>query len=395
MVDFITKAVIKDYKNIDDPKVRHKYGILSGVISIICNIILFTAKIIIGIFSGSISIVADAFNNLSDMASCIVTIIGFKMASKPADSKHPFGHGRIEYVAGHIVAFTIVVMGVELIKSSFESILNPIKLEISITTVAVLAASIGMKIWMGYFNGRIGKKINSPALKAASKDSFSDCIATSVVLGASILQGYTGINVDGFAGLCVAVFVIIAGITSANDTIQPLLGEMPSEELVRKIREEVLEDKRVLGAHDIMVHNYGPGRTYVSLDAELPVNLTLLKAHDIIDAAEKRIKEKLNCEVSIHVDPIDNRDKETLRIKNIVEVLVHGIDPDIKIHDFQLVNNDENKRLSFDVEIPCEKDINAKALSMEIERRLRLKDINYGINITIDRCYIHEFEYKS
>ncbi len=393
MTNLLIKAFIKEYKNIDDPRVRSRYGTFSGVISIICNIILFIIKITIGVLSGSISIIADAFNNLSDMASCIVTIFGFKMASKPADLKHPFGHGRLEYIAGQLIAFIIVVMGVELVKSSFEKILNPSDLELSLALIIILSVSILIKMWMGYFNKKIGKIISSPALIATSKDSFSDCLATSVVLGASILQGLTGVKIDGFAGLLVAGFVIFSGVSAANDTIQPLLGEMPSDELVEKIKAEVLSDKRILGLHDLMVHNYGPGRVYVSLDAELPINLTILQAHEIIDAAENRIKEKLGCEISIHMDPIDNRDKETLRFKNIVEVIVHGINKEIRIHDFQLNRHEERVNLSFDVEIPGESTLDPKEISLDIENRLRDKGVNGGINITIDRCYIHEFEH--
>lgn len=390
MINVLAKRFIKDYKNYENPKVRQSYGSLLGVIGIILNISLFAMKLSIGVLSGSISILADAFNNLSDMSSGVISLIGFKMSSKPADKKHPFGHGRIEHIAGQIVSFAIIIMGFELFKTSFEKIIHPEKLEFSVVVMAILIVSIFIKLFMGIINIKVAKQINAPILKATAYDSFTDSIATTVVLVATILQAKTGINFDGFAGILVAVFVIFAGIKSTNETIQPLLGQMPSEETVASITKEVLKDKKILGVHDLVVHDYGHGVVYAIIHIELQSDLTIVEAHEILDAAEKRVNENLNIYLSTHLDPVDYIDKNTLHLKNITECVVEKIDKNLKIHDFQVVHYEDRDKISFDVDIANDYKIKPENLSRMIEKMLKERIENIETNIRIDTYYVYQ-----
>ena len=295
MTELLLKIFIKNSNDTDNPVVRQKYGMLSGIVGITCNIILFLLKFLAGIITGAVSVAADAFNNLSDAGSSIVTFIGFKVSGKPADTEHPFGHGRIEYISGLIVAAAIIVMGVELFRSSVARIFNPDEMYFSILSVIILVGSILMKTWMFLFNRSLGKRLDSAAMLATSTDSLSDCVATAVVLLSLLLWKITGINIDGIAGTIVAIFVFVAGVQAARDTLQPLLGQPADEKLAHKIEDTVKEDEHVIGVHDLIVHDYGPGRRFASLHAELPYNMDMLDAHEIIDTAEKRVKNNLGC----------------------------------------------------------------------------------------------------
>ena len=305
MTNLLTKLFIRNSDDINNPVVRKHYGTLAGAVGIFCNLLLFTIKILAGLLTGAISIVADAFNNLSDAGSSIVTLIGFRMAGKPADHDHPFGHGRIEYIAGLIVSALILLMGFELLKSSVEKILNPTPLESSNISILILIVSVCIKLWMGFFNRKIGKKLNATAMIATSADSFNDCVATTAVLIGFLVFKFANINLDGYMGVAVALFVMWAGYNTAKDTIEPLLGLAPDPEFVLNVKNCVLERKEILGIHDMHVHDYGPGRVYVSMHAEIPSDMDVLKAHDIIDSAEEEVSSKFKCEVSIHMDPIE------------------------------------------------------------------------------------------
>ena len=309
MIDLLLKRFIKDYDKTKNPEVRTRYGVFAGIVGIICNLILFLAKIIAGVLTASVSIMADAVNNLSDAGSSIVTLIGFKLAGKPADYEHPYGHGRIEYISGFIVSGAIIIMGFELLTTSFRKILHPTPLEVSVSSLIILVLSILMKMWMAKFNKYLGNKVDSAAMKATATDSLSDCVATSVVLIGVLLTLFSDINIDGIAGVVVAVFVILAGFGAAKDTLQPLLGQPPTKEYVQELQNIVLQDKHIIGVHDLIVHNYGPGRVYASLHAEVPANMDMMEAHDYIDMAERRVEKRMKCFISIHMDPVVTDDE--------------------------------------------------------------------------------------
>lgn len=294
MTGLLIKLFVKNNEDIMNPHIRKKYGALSGGVGIVCNIILFLIKLMTGIISASISVVADAFNNLSDAASSIITIIGFKLADKPADNDHPYGHGRYEYLSGLLIAFLIIMTAIELLKSSVDKIINPEAVEFSYFSVIVLVFSICLKMWMALFNKKIGKKLNASAMLATATDSLSDCIATGAVLLSLIIGYIFNINIDGYAGALVALFVFKAGIDAANDTLQPLLGQAPDPEFVKSLEEDILKEEKIEGIHDLHIHDYGPGRVVVSLHAEIPAEMNVMEAHDVIDNTEDRIKKNIS-----------------------------------------------------------------------------------------------------
>ena len=314
MTNFLIKHFIPNASDVKSPAVRQRYGVVSGVVGILCNALLCTAKIAAGLLTGAVSIVADGINNLSDGGSCVVSLLGFKMAGKPADDKHPFGHGRIEYVAGLIVSFIIVLMGVELAKTSLDKIFHPEEISFSWITPAVLGISILVKLWMCFFNRKMGDKIDSAVLRATAMDSLSDVAATSAVLAGFVIGYWARVNLDGYLGVLVALFILYTGVSTAKGTLDLLLGEAPDPEFVKQIQQEVLSYPEIIGVHDLIVHNYGPGHSVVSLHAEVPCDVDILKIHDTIDNAERDLKKKFDCEVVIHMDPIITDDKETNEI---------------------------------------------------------------------------------
>lgn len=353
MTKLLIKLFIKNSDDLSNPDVRSQYGNMSGAVGIFLNLCLFTAKLVAGIFSSSVSVVADAFNNLSDAGSSVVTFLGFKLASRPADKEHPFGHGRYEYVAGLGISVAILLVGIELIKTSFEKILNPeATMQITFGSACILIASVIIKLWMFFFNKYIAKKINSSALKATSLDSLTDCAATTIVLAGLAFSHFTGVRIDGWLGLAVALFIIFTGISTFRDSLSPLLGRSPDAEFVDSIKETVLSDEMVVGIHDLIVHDYGPGRIIISLHAEVPCDQDILKAHDAIDLVEKTLERKYNCLATIHMDPVALNDSYTNELKMEIMEKLTEIDETLSIHDFRVIKGDTHTNVLFDLVVP-------------------------------------------
>lgn len=390
MTKLLIKLFVRNSSQIQDHAVRERYGLLGGLVGIVCNLILFAAKSIVGVLTSSVSITADAFNNLSDAGSSIVTLVGFKMSGKPADDKHPFGHGRIEYVSGLMVSMAILLMGAELVRTSFDKIIHPEANEFSVFTVIILAASIGVKLWMGLFNRKLGKIINSATLKATAMDSISDVVATSTVLLGIVISTLTGTSIDGYAGMGVALFILYTGFMTAKETLNLLLGEAPNAEFVRKIEKEVLSYEDVVGVHDLIVHNYGPGRSVVSLHAEVPCHIDILKIHDTIDNIERDIKKKFECECVIHMDPIATDDQVINSVHEKVAVLVKLIDPSVTIHDFRMVAGPSHTNLIFDVVVPHKFRLSDKQVVEAVRSAVKTLDENYEVVINVDKTYVYK-----
>lgn len=388
MLDKIIKLYIKNSEDTGNPIVRQKYGVLSGMIGISCNILLFIIKFTAGIITSSISISADAFNNLSDAGSSIVTLIGFKMSGKPADLDHPFGHGRIEYLSGFLVSFAIIIMGYELFKSSIHKVFHPEHIQYSIISVIILIISIIIKMWMAFFYKNIGKKINSAAMGATATDSLSDCVTTTVVLIASLISFGTGVDIDGYTGVLVAFFVLYAGITTAKETLQPLLGQPAEKELVDSIIHMVTAHEEIIGVHDLIVHDYGPGRIFATLHAEIPYNMDIMQAHDVIDLAEKEVLEQLNCEISIHMDPVVTDDETVTWLKNMTESILKDIDPIIKMHDFRITEGPYITNIIFDIEIPYDYIMADEDIKSLIINKITEQKENCNVIINIDKCFV-------
>jgi cation diffusion facilitator family transporter len=384
MTKLLLRTFIKNHQNTDDPGVRMQYGRLAGWVGICCNVLLCAGKLIVGTLSGSVSITADAVNNLSDASSSVVTLIGFKMAAKPADDEHPFGHDRIEYLSGLIVAALILIIGVELVKSSVTKILHPAAIEFSPVIAGVLVCSILVKLWMMFFNRRLGGMIHSGTLEATSADSRNDVITTSAVLVACLVGQRTGLKIDGYAGLAVALFILYCGIGIAKDTIDPLLGEAPDEELVHTIASEVLAHDKVLGIHDLIVHDYGPGRRFASVHVEMDSREDVLEGHEIIDDIEHEVKRKLNVELVIHYDPIVTDDKELNEAKALVLRTLREINPELAIHDFRMVRGKGHTNLIFDMVVPHELERREPELKKLVTERLQAVDRRYRTVITLD-----------
>lgn len=343
---------VKDHKNTESPKVREKYGTLGGGVGIVCNLLLFIIKFSLGLISGAVSIMADAFNNLSDIGSSVVSILGFKLSKKPADPDHPFGHGRIEYMSAFIVAILICLVGFELLKTSVEKIINPVGITLSVFTVIGLVVSIIIKFWMFTFCRKLGRTINSASLIATSRDSLNDSIATSGVLLAMLIFKFFKVNLDAYMGAAVALFILWSGFLTARETLSPLLGEPPSKELIKGIENEILKRPEFLGIHDLIVHNYGPGRCFASVHVEVPEDINTLYCHELIDAAEVEIREKFGIEMVIHMDPICVNDENLTKTKGLVAAKLIEWDEKITIHDFRMVLGENRTNLVFDVVIP-------------------------------------------
>lgn len=388
MIDFLVKKTIKDHENVNDARVREAYGILCGAVGIFCNLLLFAGKLLAGILTGAVSIMADALNNLSDAGSSVVTLIGFKMAGKPADTEHPFGHGRIEYLSGLFVAMAILLMGYELLKSSIGKILHPETLEFQWISVGILIAAILVKLWMAYFNTRLGNRISSEAMKATAADSLSDCISTGAVLAGMLIFYFFNINLDGYIGTVVALIVLIAGYNAAKETIQPLLGATPDQEIVETIRQLVLSEPMILEIHDMVIHDYGPGRRMVSLHAEVAYDVDLMAAHDVIDNIEKRLEEQLHYEATIHMDPVVTDDEELYNAKKMVEKLVEEENEHWKIHDFRMVRGNTHTNLLFDLVVRSEDMIHAKEIENAVKDKIHCTDSHYYAVIKVEQSYV-------
>ena len=352
MLNFLIRLFVKNADRVRDPAVRGRYGVFAGVVGILLNLCLCAAKLLAGVLSGSISITADAFNNLSDAGSSVVTLVGFKLAASPSDEEHPFGHGRMEYLAGLAVSMAILLVGVELLRGSVAKILRPEAVTFGPLSLGILAASILVKLWMAWFNRALSQRIHSSAMRATAADSLTDAAATSAVLLGALAARFAGLQIDGWAGLVVALFIFYSGFSTARDSLSPLLGEAPDPELVREIEGTVLAHPPVSGVHDLIVHDYGPGRRIVSLHAEVPCNRDFLELHDAIDHIELELRQKYGCDATIHMDPIAVDDPEALELRARVERMVAGIDPALTIHDFRMVKGATHTNLIFDVTAP-------------------------------------------
>lgn len=354
MIAVLAKIFIKDSRNYEAPRVRGAYGMLIGGFFILLNVLLFAGKLAAGLISRSVSITADAFNNLSDAGSSIITLLGFKLASQKPDTEHPFGHGRFEYIAGLLVSAAIILMGFELLKTSAERIIRPEKTELSLLSCVILGVSVAVKLCMAFSSSRYAKLLASPTLKAAARDSLSDSAATGLVLIAAIVSKRTGLALDGFVGALVSLFVLYSGYVSGKETIAPLLGQMPDPEFVEKVRRLVMSSDRITGLHDLIIHDYGPGRRMISLHAEVPVESgdDFFKIHDVIDETERRIASELGCDATIHLDPVALGDKRTERLKTRTLNALKQIDPSLTLHDFRIVPGEKQTTLIFDVVIP-------------------------------------------
>lgn len=387
MTSLLLKLFVKNYKDTSDNTVREKYGVLGGTVGIVTNIILACAKLIIGTFSGSISITADAVNNFSDAGSSIITLIGFKMANKPADTSHPFGHGRIEYISGLIVAFIVLIFGVELMKSSVERIINPTEIIYSTWAIVVLVLSIAGKLWLGLFNRKLGKAINSTAMTAVFTDCLSDSGATLVTIVSMLLARFAGLNIDGILGAIVAVIIIIAGINIIKDTLSPLLGEAPDKELVENLAETVLSFDKVVGIHDLIIHNYGSVKTFGSVHIEVPADEDVLVTHEIMDNIELEIKKKFGIELVAHCDPIETNNKSVSEKKAMLIEIIRTINEKLTIHDFRMVSGPTHTNLIFDVVVPYDVKMSEEETITKISERVKEHSPQCNCVITVDRDY--------
>ncbi len=387
MINFLAKIFIKDRENTADQKVRAAYGYLCGAVGIALNILLFAGKLTAGTISGSVAVTADAFNNLSDAGSSVISLIGFRLASQKPDPHHPFGHGRFEYIASLIISIIIILMGFELGKSSFEKILSPEEVEYSALTFAVLGASVAVKLYMFLYNSSVGKKIDSSTMRATAMDSVSDAVSTGAVLLSAVIAMLTKVALDGWMGLVVAVFIMITGFKTAKETVDSLLGAPPCPELVRQIESMVLAYDDIIGVHDMIVHNYGPGRTFVSLHAEVPADGDIVAIHDTIDNAEHEIAKKLGCLVTIHMDPIDVRDEHTAQLRQKVGEIIKEVNPEVTFHDFRVVSGPTHTNLIFDIVSPMDCKLSDKELADHIAEKIHEYDESYFAVIDVDKDF--------
>ena len=385
--NFLIKNFIKNNSNIDDPTVRSSYGNLAGIVGIIINIILFIIKISVGLLSGSVAIMADAFNNLSDAASSIVTVIGFKMANKPADAEHPFGHGRIEYISALIVAFMVMIVGLQFIKSSFERILNPKPVIFELIPFILILVSIFFKLWLARFNKIIGNKINSSALKAAGTDALGDVFTSSTVVLSFLLAKFTDFPLDGYIGIIVAGAIVYSGFSLVKETLSPLLGESPDPIMVSNISDMVMSYENIIGIHDLVIHNYGPGRIMASIHAEIPSTVNIMDIHNIIDTAEREISEKLNVYLVIHMDPVCLDTTEIIEAREFIEEILKTYPMIRSFHDFRIVGDNTHKNILFDIVVdPASISSNnsKKSIALSIQNDVRKIFPNYNCIITVD-----------
>lgn len=387
LTNLLIKLFVKNHENTENEAVRIRYGILSGVVGIVLNIILSVFKMVFGAITKSISIVADGANNIFDAVSSVISLAGFKISGKPADDEHPFGHGRIEYVSALTLAFIILIMGFELIKSSIDRFTTPETVIFSIPAVVVLVFSIFGKLWLALFNKKIGKAVNSVTVDAVVTDSIGDIAATTCSLIALIAGKYTDFPVDGIMGIIVALIVIYAGVGIIRDTLGPLLGEPPDKETVSRLKELVMSFDGVVGIHDLVLHSYGHSKIYGSLHAEVPAEVDVIHSHDTIDLIERTVKERLGIEISIHMDPIIN-DERTHDLKETVSEIVNGICPEASIHDFRIVDGPTHTNLVFDAVLPRKSKYSEQDFKNTVDATVKQIDERYFTVINVDRTYI-------
>lgn len=387
MISLLVKLFYGEMDMSDEKAVRRAYGTACSGAGIGFNVLLFAGKLIAGMLSGSVAIVSDAFNNLSDAGSSIISLVGFKLSNKKSDPQHPFGHGRLEYISGLCVSFLIILMGVELGKASIEKIIEPAQVKFSLLTAAILAASIIVKLYMALYNSRIGKRLNAVTMKAMAKDSLSDAVATSVVLMSMIVAKLADIAIDGYCGVVVAAFILFTGITAARDTISPLLGQKPDSEFIEEVMRIVNAHKEIIGTHDLVVHDYGPGRLMITLHAEVDADMDILVAHDAVDNIENELREKLGCSAVVHMDPIVTDDVEVNATREEIKRVVSNIDSRMTIHDFRMVPGPTHTNVIFDVAVPFDTDMDDDELRKILGARIRDVDSKLNAVIEIDKCY--------
>ena len=388
MTEFLVNKFIKDSANIESTEVRTRYGMLASVVGIFCNVLLFSVKLAIGLILSSLAVTADAFNNLSDAASSIISFVGVKMAGKPADAEHPFGHGRIEYIAALIVSFLVIEVGFTFFKSSISKIMHPEEITFDPVPFIILILSILVKLWMAFFNNKLGKRIDSKVMLATAADSLGDVITTSATVISIVICHFTSINVDAIAGLIVSGIVIWSGVSIAKDTLEPLIGQRVPSELYQKITDMVESYEGIVGAHDLIVHNYGPNRSMATIHAEVPNYVSIEASHEIIDRIERDAKKELNILLVIHMDPVEMRDEEVLELRDKTSHIVHALDPELHFHDFRVLKENEQKNLIFDLVVPdsyTEKDANR--VMHQLIALLHEMEKNVDCIITLDRSF--------
>lgn len=388
MTEFLVNKFIKDSANIESTEVRTRYGMLASVVGIFSNVLLFSVKLAIGLILSSLAVTADAFNNLSDAASSIISFVGVKMAGKPADAEHPFGHGRIEYIAALIVSFLVIEVGFTFFKSSISKIMHPEEITFDPVPFIILILSILVKLWMAFFNNKLGKRIDSKVMLATAADSLGDVITTSATVISIIICHFTSINVDAIAGLIVSGIVIWSGVSIAKDTLEPLIGQRVPSELYQKITDMVESYEGIVGAHDLIVHNYGPNRSMATIHAEVPNDVSIEASHEIIDRIERDAKKELNILLVIHMDPVEMRDEEVLELRDKTSHIVHALDPELHFHDFRVLKENEQKNLIFDLVVPdsyTEKDANR--VMHQLIALLHEMEKNVDCIITLDRSF--------
>ena len=388
MTEFLVNKFIKDSANIESTEVRTRYGMLASVVGIFCNVLLFSVKLAIGLILSSLAVTADAFNNLSDAASSIISFVGVKMAGKPADAEHPFGHGRIEYIAALIVSFLVIEVGFTFFKSSISKIMHPEEITFDPVPFIILILSILVKLWMAFFNNKLGKRIDSKVMLATAADSLGDVITTSATVISIVICHFTSINVDAIAGLIVSGIVIWSGVSIAKDTLEPLIGQRVLSELYQKITDMVESYEGIVGAHDLIVHNYGPNRSMATIHAEVPNDVSIEASHEIIDRIERDAKKELNILLVIHMDPVEMRDEEVLELRDKTSHIVHALDPELHFHDFRVLKENEQKNLIFDLVVPdsyTEKDANR--VMHQLIALLHEMEKNVDCIITLDRSF--------
>lgn len=388
MVSFLIRKLVPGIKDPKNPEVRRSVGSICGACGIFFNILLFIGKLVMGLLTHSIAIVGDALNNLSDAGSSIITMIGFRLAGKAPDADHPFGHGRLEYISGLIVSLLICIMGFELGKSSIEGIIHPTAVDCTVLAIAMLVASLLVKAYMMFYNFKWAKIIDSTAMRATAVDSRNDMISTSVVLLAVISTKFTDLPVDAYIGVALSVFILYSGINAAKDTIEPLLGTPPSKEFLDKIEEIVMSHEAISGIHDVVVHDYGPGRKMISLHAEVSAFQDMFYVHDVIDNIEIDLAKELDCEAVIHMDPIDTKNKDLMALQEEVKAIAKGIDESITIHDFRMVPGDSHTNLIFDMVVPHEVKTSEKDLISHVREEVLKVHPHYYCVIKIDRSYV-------
>ena len=374
MTKFLIKLFVKNNADVTDPAVRGRYASLAAFTGIVLNLLLFAGKLTAGLLAASVAVVADAFNNMSDAGSAVVTLIGFRLALKPVDKGHPLGHGRLEYIAGFIVDLLIILVGAELFKSSFEKILSPSLPSVSVLTYALLSAAILIKLWLFFFYRKIGKLIDSSAIRASAFDSLSDTAATALVLISALVSKFTGLAIDGWAGILVASFILFTGFKAAKETIDLLLGTPPKPEFIEEIRNFVKGYPEVAGIHDLIVHDYGPGRKFISFHAEVPADSDINYAHDVIDCIERDMNEKFGCIVTIHLDPIEMNDARVQEMKKLAEESAAEIDPAFTIHDFRMTSGGKHVNMIFDLQVPSDSKMPTEEAAKRVAERISEKN---------------------